>query len=108
VQSTPHTLATLPGPPPPLGVQELDFEQEAANAAQCAANFRGSRLGGSVVVPRVYPGLSSRRVLTMEWMEGVPVGNTEAQRAMRLRSHDVAELVSGAAQRASCPAQSCP
>lgn len=47
---------------------QLDFEREADNNRRLAANFaHDPRVG----VPRLYPDLCSRRVLTMEFIEGV-------------------------------------
>ena len=46
--------------------RELDYTAEAANARRFAANFAGP----PVVVPAVYLGLSTPRVLTMEYVEG--------------------------------------
>lgn len=50
--------------------QELDFELEARNIATIAANFAGST---DVHFPRVVRELSSQRVLTTEFVEGVKV-----------------------------------
>jgi ubiquinone biosynthesis protein len=46
--------------------RELDYEAEAQNARRFAINFAGT----SVKIPRVYTDLSTRRVLTMEFIEG--------------------------------------
>lgn len=46
--------------------RELDFGAEARNARRFAANFEGT----DVVIPSVYPELSTSRVLTMEYLEG--------------------------------------
>lgn len=48
-------------------LEELDFEREAQNAARFAANFAAEP---DVVFPRVYPELSSGRVLTLSLIEG--------------------------------------
>lgn len=50
--------------------EELDYEREAARSRAFAANFAGDE---RVLVPRVYEELSSRRVLTMERADGVPI-----------------------------------
>ena len=48
--------------------EEMDFEHEAANAIEVRANFeRNPR----IAIPRIIPGLIRRRVLVMEFMEGV-------------------------------------
>ena len=49
--------------------EELDYENEARNNRRFAKLFRDD---DEVEVPRTYPKLSSRRVLTMELMEGYP------------------------------------
>ena len=46
--------------------RELDYEAEAQNARRFAINFVGTQ----VKIPRIYTELSTRRVLTMEFVEG--------------------------------------
>jgi len=46
--------------------RELDYSAEAENARRFAANFAGTQ----VVIPGVYLGLSTRKVLTEEYIEG--------------------------------------
>ncbi|KAF2405071.1 ABC1-domain-containing protein [Trichodelitschia bisporula] len=51
---------------------ETDFEVEADNAEEMARLVAGEpRLRGRVYIPKVYRELSSRRVMTSEWIEGV-------------------------------------
>ena len=51
---------------------ETDFVNEADNSERMAALIAGeSRLRGRVYIPKVYRELSSRRVMTAEWIEGV-------------------------------------
>ncbi|MGO9915231.1 MAG: ABC1 kinase family protein [Isosphaeraceae bacterium] len=50
-------------------LHELDFSAEMRNAEEFTRNFAGD---GTVHFPVVYPKLCSRRVLTMEMMEGIP------------------------------------
>ncbi|KFY76443.1 hypothetical protein V498_09579, partial [Pseudogymnoascus sp. VKM F-4517 (FW-2822)] len=51
---------------------ECDFEVEASNAQQMTALIAAEpRLRNRVYVPTVYPELSSKRVMTAEWIEGV-------------------------------------
>lgn len=54
-------------------MDELDFRQEARNTDLLRENLTQSSLWqpGQVVLPQVYHGLSSERVLTLEWIEGV-------------------------------------
>jgi ubiquinone biosynthesis protein len=46
--------------------RELDYEQEAQNARRFAANFAGTL----VKIPEIYTDLSTKRVITMEFIEG--------------------------------------
>ena len=46
--------------------RELDYESEAQNARRFAANFAGT----PVKIPKVYTELSTKKVLTMEFIEG--------------------------------------
>ncbi|VDQ12950.1 unnamed protein product [Trichobilharzia regenti] len=59
--------------------KELDFENEADNAARCVADLES--LGtlennGSVHVPWVNRKLTSKRVLTAEFIDGIKVNQT--------------------------------
>ncbi len=58
-------------------LRELDFNHERLHLQRFAANFAGD---SSVHIPRVYPELSSERVLTMEYLAGIPVTDSEALR----------------------------
>ena len=53
--------------------RELDFTREAQNADECRAMLAtaGGDLARRVHVPEVYPDLSSSRVLSMEFIDGV-------------------------------------
>lgn len=58
---------------------ETDFENEAKNSETMRTLVNGERsLRGRVYVPVVYPELSSRRVMTTEWIEGVRLWDKEA------------------------------
>jgi len=52
---------------------ELDFRREARNTMQLRYNLENSTLWrrGEVIVPQVYPDLTTDVVLTLEWIEGV-------------------------------------
>jgi len=54
--------------------EELDFEIEARNAADIAANLDGNN---DVRIPGVFHDLTTRRVLVMEWLDGVSVRQTD-------------------------------
>ena len=49
-------------------LEELDYKLEARNMADFGVNFRDD---AKVKIPVPYPALSSARVLTMEWIDGV-------------------------------------
>lgn len=54
---------------------ELDFLNEARNCEIVRENFAAQP---EVVIPRIYPEMSSRRVLTMELVQGIRVTDVEA------------------------------
>ena len=54
---------------------ELDLRLEAASASEFAANTDGD---DGFRLPSVHWHLSSRRVMTMEWADGVPMGDNAA------------------------------
>jgi ubiquinone biosynthesis protein len=54
--------------------EELDFEIEARNASDIAANLDDD---SDVHIPVVFRDLTTRRVLVMEWMDGVSVRETD-------------------------------
>ncbi|EKG10380.1 ABC-1 domain-containing protein [Macrophomina phaseolina MS6] len=59
-------------------MQETDFEHEARNAQKLAAFIDAEpRLRDQVHVPKVYPELSSKRVLTTEWVDGTKLWDKE-------------------------------
>lgn len=58
---------------------ELDLMHEAANASQIRRNFIGSEM---LIVPEVYFDHCSREVMTMQWMDGVPVSQIDKLREM--------------------------
>ncbi|CAI7779639.1 unnamed protein product [Closterium sp. NIES-53] len=78
--------------------KELDFALEASNGRHCMANFRSSPsklLRESVAVPRSFLELTGQRVLTMEWMEGVPLTDVARLKDMGINPADVAKLDCG-------------
>lgn len=52
--------------------RELDFAREARNLEQFSRNFARS---AHIRIPRLYPELSTARVLTMEWLDGAKVSD---------------------------------
>ncbi|WP_328991615.1 AarF/UbiB family protein [Kribbella sp. NBC_01245] len=70
--------------------EELDFTVEAGNMTAVSAGQAVA--AGSVVVPRLYKELCTRRVLTMERLDGIPLGG--AASAIAERGLDAGELAS--------------
>jgi aarF domain-containing kinase len=69
--------------------QELDFENEARNGQRTAELIAADKfLSERVHVPRIYSELTTKRVLTTEWIDGVRMSNREAiMQLMGERSH---------------------
>jgi predicted unusual protein kinase regulating ubiquinone biosynthesis (AarF/ABC1/UbiB family) len=67
---------------------ELDFLNEASNCETITRNFAGR---GDLVVPRIYRELTSRRVLTMELVEGIKVTDVEALSHAGIDKQEVAQ-----------------
>lgn len=65
---------------------ELDLRMEASAAAEFAANTTEDQ---GFEVPRLVWEKSARRVMTMEWKEGIPLSNVSAIRA---QGHDLTDL----------------
>lgn len=65
---------------------ELDLMREAANASQMRVNFEGSDL---IYVPKVYFDLTTRDVMVMERIDGIPIRDVEAMKAAGI---DMAKL----------------
>ena len=72
--------------------RELDFNRELRNQQQFARLFANDP---QVIIPRVYPELSSGRVLTMEWIEGKNLSKVSTE------EHSSEELATYAKQGAS-------
>lgn len=68
--------------------EEIDFELEAANAAQLAADFADTPW---VRLPRTYPDYSSTRVLTMQYLPGIKISDVAALRAAGMDTALVAQ-----------------
>lgn len=75
---------------------ELDFEIEAAHARRFGANFAGDP---SVRFPVPIAELTSRHVLTMDFIEGVKITDLDALAALGIDKHEVAELLTRACVR---------
>ncbi len=64
-------------------MDELDFRREASNTQQLSKNLSDSSIwkAGQVCVPKVYEHLSTERVLTLEWIEGVKLNDAAIDKA---------------------------
>ena len=67
--------------------RELDFGREERNIQQFAHDFRDDP---TVHIPRTYPDLSSRRVLTMELLDGIKLSEAARLAAAGIDTDDVA------------------
>lgn len=76
--------------------RELDFVHEGQNAEACARNFRNQspHLAAFVKIPEVDWSITTKKVLTMEFMEGVGVTDIAKQEELGIDRADVAHLVS--------------
>jgi ubiquinone biosynthesis protein len=68
--------------------EELDFEIEARNASDIAANLD---YDSDVRIPVVFRDLTTRRVLVMEWMDGVSVRETDEIDGLGVDRRELAE-----------------
>jgi predicted unusual protein kinase regulating ubiquinone biosynthesis (AarF/ABC1/UbiB family) len=66
--------------------EEMDYFNEAANAERFAELHASNP---RIAVPRIYHQATSRRVLTMEWIEGVKLTNLEAVRGIGVDPDDM-------------------
>ena len=69
---------------------ELDFEREAESMMSLRAAL-AHRL--DVIVPAFFPELSTRRLLVMEYIEGIKITDREALERAGISPHDVARLL---------------
>ena len=67
-------------------VDELDYTMEAKNALEFDQAMRGrtDQLGSKVFAPRVEADLSTRRILTAEWVDGVRIDEARPEEKGRL------------------------
>jgi predicted unusual protein kinase regulating ubiquinone biosynthesis (AarF/ABC1/UbiB family) len=69
--------------------EEMDYCNEASNAEAFA---RLHAHNPRIAVPRIYREATSRRVLTMEWIDGVKLTNLEAVRALGVDPDELVEV----------------
>lgn len=76
--------------------QELDFLTEAKNSERCLENFRNlsPHIAKYVYAPKVYWGLSSSKLLTMEYVDGAYVNDVKTIKKLGIRPHELSILVS--------------
>jgi ubiquinone biosynthesis protein len=72
--------------------EELDFAIEARNASDIAANLDGA---SDVQIPAVFHDLTTRRVLVMEWLDGVSVRDGDAIDKLGVDRRELAEDLLG-------------
>ncbi len=73
-----------------LLARETDYRHEATCMGRMAQNFAGH---ADVLFPRVYPELSSDRVLTMTFMDGVKISRREKLEALGLDPYAVGKIL---------------
>jgi ubiquinone biosynthesis protein len=71
-------------------IRELDLGSELYNMKRLARNMENI---SGVSVPKAYPELSSSKVLTMEFMQGVKITNVEAIQAADLVCNAIGEII---------------
>ncbi|NBQ21148.1 MAG: AarF/ABC1/UbiB kinase family protein [Synechococcaceae bacterium WB6_3B_236] len=69
--------------------EEMDYFNEASNAERFAELHRHNP---RIAVPAIYRELTSRRVLTMEWIEGVKLTKLEAVKAMGVDPEELVQV----------------
>ena len=69
--------------------EEMDYFNEAANAERFAELHANNP---RIAVPHIYHQATSRRVLTMEWIEGVKLTNLEAVRGIGVDPDDMVKI----------------
>ncbi|KAL2940618.1 hypothetical protein RDABS01_022727 [Bienertia sinuspersici] len=75
---------------------ELDFLVEAQNSEKCLQNFQkqSPHIAESIYVPMVYWNLSTSKLLTMEYMDGVQVNDVKGIQKMGILPYGVSRLLS--------------
>ena len=66
--------------------KELDFRLEARNAKRFEQNFKGSK---TVHIPKVYDELTSERVLTLEFIDGVELHNIKEIKKRKINFDEI-------------------
>lgn len=71
-------------------IRELDLGSELYNMKRLARNMA---VVPGVVVPQAYPALSSSKMLTMEFLEGVKITNIQAMKEANLVTDVIGEII---------------
>ena len=64
--------------------KELDFRNEASNAVRF---YNNSRKYPSIVIPEVYHGLCTKKILTLEYLEGIDIRDSTAIKTNKIDMH---------------------
>ena len=72
--------------------RELDFENEASNAERFAEQFADNP---AIRVPKIYRDRSTPRVLTMDFLTGIEITDTDALEAKDINPTHLAETMTG-------------
>lgn len=73
-------------------MKELDFRIECENSEKAAKNFENDNTSG-VYIPKVYHDYLSKRILTMEFIDGVKVTNVNGLEELGLNPKKVADRI---------------
>lgn len=69
--------------------EEIDYQNEGCNAEKFATNFQNNP---EVKVPSIYWRYSGRRVLTLEWIDGYKLTDTENIKALGLDPNNIVKI----------------
>ncbi|MGD1900619.1 MAG: ABC1 kinase family protein [Geitlerinemataceae cyanobacterium] len=69
--------------------EEIDYENEGRNAEQFAENFRDTP---RVKVPSIYWRYTSRRILTLEWIQGYKLTEIERLQSVGIDPNEIVEI----------------
>lgn len=69
--------------------EEIDYQNEGRNAEKFATNFQNNP---EVKVPSIYWRYSGRRVLTLEWIDGYKLTDTENIKALGLDPNSIVKI----------------
>lgn len=69
--------------------EEIDYQNEGRNAEKFATNFQNNP---EVKVPSIYWRYSGRRVLTLEWIDGYKLTDTENIKALGLEPNSIVKI----------------